>query len=950
MASFINLKKLTAYTGILPYASEIFGIYQPLLGWKSKRIEKRQKPAANLGIDDKIAFIAANLEIPPAIRDDTVLTHISFRSQIAIAKPKSAKTPGSLLSILIRMRQEGASIEDLTTEVGLQRAIDEAQTAFNNNSNAFSEEFTKRSADERLQLNRRFEEEIQRIQDPDLVGLMRMELETQLAQVEQKVQKELIDKYINSQSILAGTLLQLNKNRQFQAIDKILTISTDDDNAFERLFEKPDNDAWLDNLNAADKREIDNVGLSPIGVVHLFRQYFFEFDTFLGSPVGHVWLSPGSTVELIETTTRRTLVEKTSETGFETTLKAEKTVTEQDEISDAVKEENQQNLKLGTTATVEQGWVTGSATGTTSIDYDDTQREAREKTHKYMRQQSEKVSSEIKKNYKSTFKIVTETTDMSSKRYVLNNTTDELINYEMRRKMRQVGVQVQDIGTYMCWQTFVDDPGSDLGLAELIHIAKPADVDPNKKYQPIDRLQPFSSSMNVNIPYKQISSSRGDLDESYEADGTEIDTDFNEGEEERIETHFVQKVVCERSNYELKGVTFDYQGNAVELKLDSINSADNTFAYSIQFINFRGNESIVVKANLKWEPLESANQQIDAENAKAETLENAAKLVEEKKAYYEAVRQRVTIASKLESRKFENLREEERIVVYRKLLDELLPNYYNTTDNHTRHKLSEIINAIFDIDKMLYFVAPEFWRPRMHQSHQQLGREGTVPSTNSAVGLNSSASIVATQAMYAPLLRQSMGIKFAESLKSGSKTNVPSDSIVRWGGQGREDNYYITDESKPAKMGTSLGWLLQLDGDERRNAFLNAPWVKAVIPVRPGKEIAAVNWLQHIEGNNIDFDIDILFALARRIEDKHKTASKPTETSPEESTNPINSDKIMATPVDKVYEFGFYPLQGGFKVNPDKDFELIDQWTEIVPTDQIVPVPVEYDSKTGRQK
>jgi hypothetical protein len=54
--------------------------------------------------------------------------------------------------------------------------------------------------------------------------------------------------------------------------------------------------------------------------------------------------------------------------------------------------------------------------------------------------------------------------------------------------------------------------------------------------------------------------------------------------------------------------------------------------------------------------------------------------------------------------------------------------------------------------------------------------------------------------------------------------------------------------------------------------------------------------------------------------------------------------------VDKVYEFCFYPLQGGFKANPEKDFELIDQWTEIVPTDQIVPVPVEYDPKTGRQK
>src|SRR3954469_6243451 len=29
------------YKGILPYASELFGIYQPLLGWKSQIIQKR---------------------------------------------------------------------------------------------------------------------------------------------------------------------------------------------------------------------------------------------------------------------------------------------------------------------------------------------------------------------------------------------------------------------------------------------------------------------------------------------------------------------------------------------------------------------------------------------------------------------------------------------------------------------------------------------------------------------------------------------------------------------------------------------------------------------------------------------------------------------------------------------------------------------------------------------
>ena len=32
---------LSDYATVLPYASELFGVYQPLLGWKSKRIEQR---------------------------------------------------------------------------------------------------------------------------------------------------------------------------------------------------------------------------------------------------------------------------------------------------------------------------------------------------------------------------------------------------------------------------------------------------------------------------------------------------------------------------------------------------------------------------------------------------------------------------------------------------------------------------------------------------------------------------------------------------------------------------------------------------------------------------------------------------------------------------------------------------------------------------------------------
>src|SRR6185312_12785242 len=54
-------------------------------------------------------------------------------------------------------------------------------------------------------------------------------------------------------------------------------------------------------------------------------------------------------------------------------------------------------------------------------------------------------------------------------------------------------------------------------------------------------------------------------------------------------------------------------------------------------------------------------------------------------------------------------------------------------------------------------------------------------------------------------------------------------------------------------------------------------------------------------------------------------------------------------PTDKVYEHGFDPLAGGFVAQAQTPFEVFDQWIEVLPTDQIVPVEVTYDPKTGMQ-
>jgi hypothetical protein len=315
-----------------------------------------------------------------------------------------------------------------------------------------------------------------------------------------------------------------------------------------------------------------------------------------------------------------------------------------------------------------------------------------------------------------------------------------------------------------------------------------------------------------------------------------------------------------------------------------------------------------------------------------------------KEAFLTAAKERIEFASDINVRKYEDLREEERIIVYRKLIGALMydtlykDDPFNITHKSDitapqRHVLSELINSIFDVDKMLYFVAPEWWKPRHQHYHQTLG-------TSNGGGNNYDI--------------------FAGNLTSWSDLEI------------RPDNYFITEKSQYARMGSSLGWLLQLDGDDLRNAFLNAPWVKAVIPIRPGKELEATNWLQQVgvEGTdglgnlyqapeaelkkiraalNID-DVtigDAIKYLCTQVAAKYEESLKVGRY-PEDEINDDN--RVSATPVDKVYEHGFYPLKGGFRAVTSKGYEVFDQWIEVLPTDQVVPVEVKYDPKTGRQQ
>lgn len=951
MSSPKRLTDLVDYAAILPYASELFGIYQPLLGWKSKRTTDRfgkgfTKDKLNL-LERLKAQFAGQVDFK---YDGEALGNIRIRPGVLDAR--ALKPIDSVL-----LEQLGKQLPPSADAVKDSHWGDVVNTK--NIQALFEQTVAPRYLDYHKQSLRG--DKLGRVG----VAAARMKDATEGTRVQARVAFESQLRY---ESSLGGALLYLASNKNYGALKQVFYSARDNTLKAKAVIDLLaasdviDGYMDLDYLNPREREELQRVALSPISVVHLFRQYFFELDSFLGTPVGHVWLSPGSTVELIEVQTRRTIVEKTLEQSLETTLKSETETTSQEEISEAVKEDNKQDVKFGASVSASYASIVANS----SFDYNNTQQQSREETHKRMRQQTEKLSSEIRKNYKSTFKTITETFDTSSKRYILTNTTGELINYELRRKMRQVAVQVQDVGSYLCWQTYVDNPGISLGVAKLMHIAKPAELDGLHAPEEIPMLQPFTEQKVLTVPFVSIEGTDADNEGEVYSDGVEVDDSEWFGNLEKIQSDFPVDCVCPRGNYVLENVEFDGMGKPVSAsRKGGINNADNraNFTLHLDTADFQGQNSIQVGLTLHWTPAPGANDEAIQKNKENVESFKAREAAEYQKAFVENARQRVKLMHQIRSRPSDELREEERIVVYRKLIQEMLTSGVSMPDDRTRHIVAELINSIFDVDKMLYFVAPEWWRPRLRDHKQQLELTKTAPSS----------LISALDAVAKGFTKKFYGISTAMG------TDKLAGSTIGWGGidDPARDNYYITEDSEPARFGSSLGWLLQLDGDNMRNAFLNAPWVKAVIPIRPGKEEAAINWLKGVEGFNgiTDADIyqsntpdekdingqplngqkmiDVIIDLARKIQKKHREGiERGTFPKASEVADPqlVDAENVVtSTPIDRVYEHGFFPLEGGFRANVSANYEIFDQWLEILPTDQVVPVEVKYNPKTGRQ-
>ncbi len=303
MTTVKRITDLTDYTSVLPYASEMFGVYQPLLGWKSKRVEQRLRD----GYQNDKRQLLETLK-----RRFAPLVDITYgeNQQVRIDVDPGVLVGGKLRQfdsiVLLKISAELPPFERLEPAVWPAVITDDRlQTILKNDVVQF---YTRAYGDLRKAGAETFDT-LMRTRGTDPQAMLARN-NAQMAAFEQQVQYE---------SSVAGVLAHLVRTKAFAVLTDMFYATRNSIEEAQQLIAKAmaqdgaEALLSLETIDPQDREHIRSVALSPIAVVHLFRQYFFELDTFLGTPVSHVWLSPGSSVELIEVHTRKTIVEKTLE-------------------------------------------------------------------------------------------------------------------------------------------------------------------------------------------------------------------------------------------------------------------------------------------------------------------------------------------------------------------------------------------------------------------------------------------------------------------------------------------------------------------------------------------------------------------------------------------------------------------------------------------------------------
>lgn len=356
----IKNEDLKKFKGQYPYGSELFGVYQTLLGWRGSR--SRQwflKGHANDRSELRQTIfrnVRADFDARP--NEDGVLTEIG---RINIGHPNNSIKLGSVVSDFVAAKLPAAGNHDDPSFWTDALNDDLLMQALNHDVLKAAKEMLVRTDEIRAQT----------------ASFSRAQANPMQMRSQQTMQ------FLEYESRMAGQLKLLRDNG---AVGELKQLFFGQANALSNLNAQVEKLGGISPFSQLDPENIlSKTIVSPIGLIHLFRQYFFELDSFIGSPVGHVWVAPHTTVELVEINSRRVMTESIIDESAFSRLEQYGESFTLENLHEAVSKANQQDLRFGASVSGSHSWIVGSVQASASVNYHQTQSESRLAVHDLMR-------------------------------------------------------------------------------------------------------------------------------------------------------------------------------------------------------------------------------------------------------------------------------------------------------------------------------------------------------------------------------------------------------------------------------------------------------------------------------------------------------------------------------------------------------------------------------------
>lgn len=209
------------------------------------------------------------------------------------------------------------------------------------------------------------------------------------------------------------------------------------------------------------------LSFSPLGVLSTIRYNFVSDDEIIRGPIQQIIsLAPRETVEVVTEMVARTVREDEFEQGEE----SDRERTTENKVSNELTDIISNTITHSTNNSV--GVNAGSAMGIVSAsgDFNESNVETRsaQSTNKALREMTTKATDRLKRTYKLKIRNVRDITETNSSRRVITNPSDtNATNIAVHQALRKQTVVVQHLGNQLCWQCVVLHPGKYLKVGVL---------------------------------------------------------------------------------------------------------------------------------------------------------------------------------------------------------------------------------------------------------------------------------------------------------------------------------------------------------------------------------------------------------------------------------------------------------------------------------------------------